>query len=133
MTIPFDEFAGATAEAGDPDADRHPFAPPSSRAVGDSFVHYVEHARTQQDIIRFWFPQKPESDVMPVDYEILQSRIAVPNGDQIVIDDEVAIRLMIRNFFQELYDDYYLQIISSFSFKRLGGEDIHQLPYPKKR
>ena len=130
LTIPFNEFAGATAEAGD--ADRHPIPPPSSRAVGDSFIHYVEHSKTQQDVIRFWFPEKPDADVMPVDYEILQSRITAPNGDQIVVDDNVAIRLVIRVFFQVHCDDYYSQSVSSFSFKRLGTEGIHQLPYPTK-
>ena len=131
MNLRFEEFAGATAEAGDPDPTRNPFAPTSSKAAGDAFVHYVEHTGTKLDIIRFWFPGKPGDAVMPVEFEILQSQID-SNGGEIVVDDEVAIQLMIRVFFQNHCGDFYSKSISSFRFKRLGDEEIVSVPYPKK-
>src|SRR5690349_11276128 len=73
VTISFDDFVGTTAEAGNPDAERHPFAPASSRAAGDAFVHYIEQSKTQADVLRFWYPEAPDGRVMPVDYEILQT------------------------------------------------------------
>ena len=132
-TIVFDDFAGATAEAGQPDADSNPFAPASSRAVGDAFVHYIEHLQSQQDVIRFWFPENPDGDVMPVDYEILQASISGPNGDQVLVDDDVATKLLVRVFFQEHCQDSYSERIASFSFKRLANDKAYQIPYPARR
>lgn len=131
--IPFDEFEGATAEAGDPNTEQHPFPPPSSRAVGDAFVHFVYYAETEQDIIRFWFPEQPKAGLMPVDYEILQSRIITRNSESIVIDDDVVIKLIIHAFFQQYCGNYYANSTSSFSFRRLGQGVVRQVAYPHQQ
>lgn len=129
--LPLSQFAGATAEAGDPDAERHPLPPSASRAAGDPFVHYVEHVDTGKDIIRFWYPEKPGTDVMPVDYEVLQTSIVV-DGKRVLVVDEVAAWLVVRVFFKEHCDDFYADRISAFSIKRLDGNKSHEVPYPKK-
>lgn len=130
VNIQFNDFAGSTAEAGQPDAKKNPFAPATSRIVGDSFVHYIEHTKSQQDIVRFWFPETPKGTVMPVDYEILQSKISGANGEQ-VVDDEFAIKLLVRVFFQEYTQDFYTGKISNFSFQRIGSGKLQTIPYPE--
>lgn len=132
-TLPYHEFAGSSAEAGQPDAHTHPFPPASSRAAGDAFVHYLEHPATRQDVVRFWFPDNPEGEVMPVDFEVLQPTLPRPNGDALLLDDRTVAAIIVRSFFRDHTGDFYAGRIAEFSLRRIDGATTHRVPYPGAR
>jgi len=115
--IDFDHYEGATGEVSD---RLHPSSPENSRVKNDLFVHFIENTKTQQDAVRFWFPDEPFGTVCNVDYVILQKDS---------VDDEAAMLLIMNVFFYRMMDDKYAKKISTFSFMNLETERVYEVPY----
>ena len=118
--IDFNNLEGTTAEAGVPNENMHPFAPPTSRIKSDPFIHYVETKGSGIENIRFWFSQDLESKVLTLDFQILTPSIET---------DEIAMELILKIFFIEFTDNFYSTNTSIISFKNIENDKVYEREY----
>ena len=79
-------YEGATGEVGDPSFEINPSAPEHSRLSGDPFVHCMSEIDAGLEVIRFWFPEAYDTKVVPLNYEILHSKIKGIGQSKIACD-----------------------------------------------